>query len=302
MLTFSFLSSLLLLSTSPGNRGRYRGIHCLQQCLLTNPTPSPLLEHLSLSDNDGEISVLEFLCSDILRTRPRLVSLDLSHNSLCLSDSEAINLLQRRRSLNLFTLQSLDLSFNPLSDECFHSFLQLMWPLSSPSPLSRQLSVATSPGKQNSPRALKMKQRIHLRDLSVSNSLIGNKSFSYLGTLLGEGRFSQIRSLSLGMNSATGSDGIEDILRALLSTLNIERADSGGEGKDQEEEEKDSEDKRGRIPKEDEEHDEDWRRGLKSLSVPLNPLSNEGLLAIMTAGTGGAFRYLEVVQSPLISH
>jgi hypothetical protein len=31
-----------------------------------------------------------------------------------------------------------------------------------------------------------------------------------------------------------------------------------------------------------------------SLSVPMNPLSNEGLLAIMTAGTAGAFRYLEV--------
>lgn len=145
-----------------------------------------------------------------------------------------------------------------------------------------------------------MKQRIHLRDLCINNSLIGNKSFSYLGTLLQEGRFSQMRSLSLGINSAAGSDGIEEILRAFLPTHNLERRVGLGEGKDQdrrqeqEEEEQDEgneEDKRGHVPKEDE---EDWRRGFKSLSVPMNPLSNEGLLAIMTAGTAGAFRYLEV--------
>lgn len=37
-----------------------------------------------------------------------------------------------------------------------------------------------------------------------------------------------------------------------------------------------------------------WRKNFKILSIPMNPLSNEGLLALMSAGTAGAFKYLEV--------
>lgn len=284
-----------------GNRGRYRGIHCLQQCLLASPIPSPLLENLSLSDNFGEISVLEFLCSDVLRTRPRLICLDISQNSLSLSDIEAINLLQRKKSLNLYMLQSLDLSFNPLSDESFHSFLQMIWPLSSPSSPVRQFSrqySLDSPQRQKS--SLKMKQRIHLQTLSINHSQIGNKCFTYLGCLLNEGRFSQLRSLSLGMNNATGQDGIEMILTALLpyqiEKNNSQECRENESNEDLEEFENNSDEKttnREDLPKHEETED-DWRKGFTKLSIPMNPLSNDGLLAIMTAGTAGAFRYLEV--------
>lgn len=287
-----------------GNRGRYRGIHCLQQCLLTQPTPSPLLENLHLSDNFGEISVLELLCSDVLRTRPRLVVLDISQNSLALNDTEAINLLQRKKSLNLYTLQSLDLSFNSLSDEYFYSFLQMMWPLSSSNTLEKQFSRQLShgsPGKQKSP-ALKMKQRIHLRDLTINNSQIGNKCFTYLGCLLNEGRFSQLRSLSLGMNNAAGQDGIEMILTALLP-YQIEKNASKEEKCDEASEEIVDDNSLGEIKTQGDpdaanqrEEIDDWRKGFKFLSIPMNPLSNDGLLAIMTAGTAGAFRYIEVSE------
>jgi hypothetical protein len=241
--------------------------------------------------------VLEFLCSDVLRTRPRLVSLDLSHNSLALNDSEAVNLLQRQKSLNLFSLQSLDLSFNQLSDESFHSFLEMIWPLPSAlssSPLRQQQQLSRQ--LSTSPPALKMKQRIHLRELTISHSLIGNKSFGYLGSLLKAGRFSQLRRLSLGMNNAAGRDGIEMILTALLPHT-IERLGSSEDWKSDPSEGKGDLDE-GDGPKSDRglliADEDDWRREFKALLIPMNPLSNEGLLAIMTAGIAGALRYLEV--------
>jgi hypothetical protein len=138
-----------------------------------------------------------------------------------------------------------------------------------------------------------MRQRIHLTELTINHSLIGNKSFGYLGSLLKAGRFSQLRRLSLGMNNAVGCDGIEAILTALLPHR-IERLGSSEDRDDEEKERNRDAESTCDEPQRVVEDDDDWRREFKALLIAMNPLSNEGLLAIMTAGTAGAFRYLEV--------
>lgn len=148
-----------------------------------------------------------------------------------------------------------------------------MWPTSSNSNLK-------SPSK-----SIKIKQRIHLKHLTVNHSSLGNRSFTYLGYLLKQNRFYQLYSLYLGMNDASGKIGIESILDALISyeqEEENEKIDNNNYNKNNHEEE------------EKEIEDNDWRKNFKILSIPMNPLSNEGLLALMAAGTSGAFKFLEV--------
>mmetsp|Transcript_13704 Transcript_13704/g.20520 ORF Transcript_13704/g.20520 Transcript_13704/m.20520 type:complete len:521 (+) Transcript_13704:105-1667(+) len=225
------------------NHASYNGIHSIQHSLLSKCCPE--LETLVIADNHGEISVLELICSPLIKKRPQLTALDISNNNVSLIDSDSVSLIMKS-TININSLRSLDLSFNPLDDVGAFRLLSQMWPLE-----------------------VKTQDIILIENLTIQHSEIGNKTFGYIGDLMKKGRLRNLVSLSLGMNNATGKVGVSSILEALcMGEGRVESSTAASEV----------------LP------------NFRKLYIPLNRLSNEGLIAVMNVAVVGGFKHLEVLD------
>jgi hypothetical protein len=246
------------------NSAQAIGVSCLYQALCAVDC-CPLLERLSLAANRAEGAVLDFLCGQVLRSRPALTFLDLSDNNVCLAEGDA-SLTLRSNAPRLDTLHSLDLSFNPLEDAGMHTLLSCAWPLP----------------------ALTATSKNCLRHLILVNCNIGNKTFAYIGDLLQTSHFRLLETLSLGMNQGRGGAGLSGILEALcpLEARIEQRPPPPNTTADTATADTTMAASSGAAPV----------LALKHLLLNFNNFNNEGLLAVMNAAMLGAIAGLETLD------
>ena len=245
---------------------------CLYQALCS-PECCPLLEQVSLASNRAEQSVLDYLCGQVLRARPSLTFLDISDNNICLAEGKAIVTMKSNKP-QLNTLQTLDLSFNPVEDEGMHMLFKCGWGM------KREEKASLSPTPN-----------ICLQHLLLVNCNIGNKTFAYIGDLLKTKHFQHLETLSLGINNGVGRAGILPILEAMCPPeARLERFSPSTT--------------HSIIQIEVAQQDSTQLPvpvtttvlavpTLRHLWLPLNNFADEGLLAIMGAALQGGFRCLE---------
>lgn len=149
----------------------------------------PHLEQLSLASNRSEASVLDILHSSSFKQRPQFNILDISNNDLCLTDTDALAIITRG-VVEMCRIVTLDLSFNPLSDDGCFRFLRAVWPLSVPN------------------------HNLPLQNFILQNCELSNRSCDYIGELMLRGDMPDLQRLSLGMNNCQAV-GIEKIMAAV---------------------------------------------------------------------------------------
>ena len=149
------------------------------------------LEQLSLASNRSEASVLDILHSSSFKQRPKFNILDVSNNDLCLTDSDALAVIAKG-VVEMCRVVTLDLSFNPLSDDGFFRFLSAVWPLSVPN------------------------HSLPLQNFILQNCELSNRSCDYIGELMLRGDMPDLQRLSLGMNNCQAV-GIEKIMAAVCN-------------------------------------------------------------------------------------
>jgi len=260
---FSHLCSVLRQKCLPNlaklnlsrNAALSSGIDCLNKTLC-DVECCPLLRTLCVASNRAELCIVDLLCGQLLIARPNLKSLDISDNSTCLMDGNAVVTMKSNKP-RLNSLSMLDLSFNPLQDAGMHALLSCAWPTRPP------------PNCQSC-----------LQHLLLVNCSIGNKTFALLGDLLKTKLFPRLETLSLGMNDGLGRTGIESLLEA-MSPPQMQMC-VGNE--DEPAMEICASARAASLP------------SLKHLLLPLNNLKDEGLLAIMSAALLGAFSQLETLD------
>ena len=238
------LPNLRLLNLSR-NYAQDVGINCLYQALCTEDV-CPLLETLMLAGNRAEQSMIDILCGSFVRSRSSLTHIDISDNNTCLSDGKSCVML-KSCTPQLNSLCTLDLSFNPLEDEGAFTLLSCAWQSGVP--------VNTS----------------CLRHLHLVNCNIGNKTFAYLGHLLGVQQFQHLETLSLGMNNGQGGEAISYILNPLCPVNEIQG---------------DTLSSQTTVPV----------PSLRHLLVPFNNFNDEGLAVILGAALKGCFIKLETLD------
>jgi len=105
----------------------YTAIHKLKLMLHKDRTFLPSLCGLNLASTNAGCAALEFFEWKFLRTRPLLEMMDISGNNISLIDDETSKLLARA-AITWLNIHTVDLSFNPLSDDGMLRILKCVMP------------------------------------------------------------------------------------------------------------------------------------------------------------------------------
>ena len=167
------------------NHVGYTPLHKLKLMLHKDRAYLPSLTALNVASTSAVCAALELFEYKFLRTRPKLEALDISGNKISLIDEDVSKLLARA-TLTWGNLKTVDLSFNPLSDDGLVRILRIVLPLE------------YDPHNPN-----QVPEEIMLEKLNIANCEIGDSTVHHLVAHMKAKRFTKLHTLNMSMNGIT---------------------------------------------------------------------------------------------------
>ena len=220
------LQNLQYLNLSHNHVG-YTALHKLKLMLHKDRTYLPNLAGLNIASTNAGCAALELFEWKFLRTRPKLEVVDISGNGISLIDDDTSKLLARA-AITWLNIHTVDLSFNPLTDDGLLRILKIVMPLEYDKANPNQVPDEIKMQKlvcMNSQIAdgtmdhlvqhIKMNRFPHLHTLHLNMNLITCNGIAWFIEPLVDKQLPALRDLGLSMNNL-GDDGLIRLANSII--------------------------------------------------------------------------------------